>query len=127
MGTLSDAPDFFSESQKEIWQYAIKHAPKGLLKKLDREALGVWAIARDMWQQAVVALGTQDKGKAFPLLVDTPNGFTIQSPYLGIISKQSQIMLKAGSDLGFSPSARSRITIEPNAAENETLESILAS
>jgi hypothetical protein len=35
----------------------------------------------------------------------------LQSPYLAILNKQAQIMLKAAAELGFSPSSRSRVQV----------------
>jgi hypothetical protein len=36
----------------------------------------------------------------------------LQSPYLAILNKQAQIMLKAGAELGFSPASRTRVQVE---------------
>jgi phage terminase small subunit len=35
------------------------------------------------------------------------------SPYLQIINKQSEIMIRAAAELGFTPSSRSRISVDP--------------
>lgn len=126
LGALLEAPDYLSEAQIADWTYAIAHAPNGLLKKLDREVLAVWVVACDLWKQALRAQAKIDAGKELPLLAKTPNGMAVQSPYVGIISKQSQIMLKASAELGFSPSSRTRIDLEPE-DEQDNLESILAS
>lgn len=124
-GNLKACPDWFTLEQREAWDYAIAHAPGGLLKKLDRDVLAVWVVAADLWRQAVRAQAQVDAGKTLPLLTKTPNGMAQQSPYVGIISKQSQIMLKAAAELGFTPSARSRIEIDPSEDEDEGLEEIL--
>lgn len=44
------------------------------------------------------------------LLVETPNGYAIQSPLLGIVNKQMQIISKQLSEFGLTPASRSRIT-----------------
>ena len=104
VGDLSDAPEWLSEAQKSGWLYALRHAPPGLLKRLDRGALAVWVVAEDLHRQAAVAQGKNQ------LLVKTPNAeIPIQSPYLPIINRQALIMLKAASELGFSPVSRPRI------------------
>ncbi len=46
------------------------------------------------------------------LLVKSPvKGEDMQSPYLAIINKQAMIMARLAAELGFTPSARSRIAI----------------
>ncbi len=109
-GDLNEPPIWLTESQKEGWRYAIEHAPKGLLKQLDRTVLTVWVIAEDLHRQAA------EKVAKFGLLTQAPNsGMPMQSPFLPIINKQAAIMLKAAEQLGFTPASRSRISI-PEAA-----------
>jgi phage terminase small subunit len=40
----------------------------------------------------------------------------VQSPYLSIINKQAQIMVKAAAEMGFTPSSRSRISVDTGVA-----------
>lgn len=108
---LASAPDWFDELQESYWDDAIESAPKGLLGTMDREVLTVWVCAAVMHRRAMVAQTQLDQGKAAPMLTKTPSGMPIQSPYVGIINKQSQVMLKAAAEMGFTPSSRSRISI----------------
>lgn len=124
-GNLTDPPDFLSAAQLVLWAHALECAPSGLLKRLDREALAIWVVACDLWRQALVAQALVDKDSKLPLLTKTPNGMAVQSPYVGIISKQSAIMLKAASELGFTPSSRTRISLEPE-DDQDALEGILS-
>jgi P27 family predicted phage terminase small subunit len=112
-GNLTAAPDFLTPAQREVWDYAIKHAPNGLLKLLDRDVLLAWVVARDMFQTAVENQRRIDTNNGLPLLTRTPEGHFQQSPYLPIINRQSQIMMKAAEELGFTPSSRSRIQLDP--------------
>jgi P27 family predicted phage terminase small subunit len=105
-GELSDAPDWFSPSQKAGWDYVMRCAPPGLLKQLDRSVLTVWVVAEDLHRQAVI--GQNKIGGLVSKLKDTQ--FFVISPYLSIISQQAKVMLKAGAELGFSPSSRSGIS-----------------
>lgn len=103
-GVLDDAPAWMTDSQRSGWAYAIAHAPAGLLRPLDRSALTAWVIAEDLHRHAA------EKIAQFGLIVKTPkSGTPVQSPYLSIVNKQASIMLKAASELGFTPTARSRI------------------
>lgn len=112
-GALSAAPDWFQPEQRVVWDYAIQHAPPGLLTLLDCDVLVIWCVACDMQRRAVLAQAKLDAAGGLPLLSRTPEGHFVQSPYLPIINRQGQIMLKAAAELGFTPSSRSRIEIEP--------------
>ena len=107
VGDLIDAPAWLSEDQKEGWRYALRNAPPGLLKLIDRGALAVWVVAEDIHRRA--SEGEQKTG----LLVKGKDGLPDPSPFLPIINKQAQIMLKAASELGFTPVSRPRIFAAP--------------
>lgn len=106
VGELSEPPPWFTESQKEGWNYAIKNAPPGLLKNLDRSVLSVWVVSEDLHRQA------SEKIAAFGMITKSPDkGVPMQNPFLPILNKQAQIMLKAAGDLGFTPAGRTRIAV----------------
>jgi P27 family predicted phage terminase small subunit len=109
-GELYAAPEWMSASQREGWAYAITCSPHGLLKCLDRSVLAIWVVAEDLHREAA------EKIAQYGLLTRSPNaGLPLQSPYLAILNKQAQIMLKAGAELGFSPSSRTRVQVAPGA------------
>lgn len=84
----------------------VTNAPYGLLKQLDRSVLAIWVVAEDLHRESATKIAQ------YGLLTKSPNaGLPLQSPYLAILNKQAQIMLKAGAELGFSPSSRSRVQI----------------
>lgn len=103
-GDLSDAPAHLSQEQKEAWLYALTHSPPGLLKRIDRGALVVWVVAEDLHRQATIM-----QAKAGLLWRPTGSLQPQQSPYLPIINRQALIMLKAASELGFTPVSRPRV------------------
>lgn len=105
-GDLFEAPEWMTDSQRAGWAYAIANAPPHLLKRLDRSVLVVWVVAEDMHRDASCAVAK------YGLITKSPvKGDPMQNPYLAIINKQASIMLKAASELGFSPSSRSRVQI----------------
>jgi P27 family predicted phage terminase small subunit len=108
-GKLEDRPPpaGLNDAQKTIWREAIKSAPPGMLRHLDESCLEVWVVARERHRDAakkVAELGSLLKAKS---------GTPYQNPYLAIMNKQAQIMLKAAAELGFTPSSRSRVKVEP--------------
>jgi len=96
-------PDWLTPPQKESWGRAIKHAPPGLLRLLDRGIFTLWVVAADLHRQAA------EKVEKFGAVIKTKSGAPIQSPYLRILSREARIMLKAAAEMGFTPSSRSRV------------------
>ena len=105
-GNLYDPPEWLTETQRTGWEYAIESAPYGLLKRVDRSTLTAWVVAEDLHRQAAEKLNNG------ALLIKTTNGNAIQSPYLAIVNRQAMIMLKAASEMGFTPASRSRVEVE---------------
>jgi P27 family predicted phage terminase small subunit len=108
----SDAPDWMTEAQQAGWRYAIEHAPRGILKAIDRGMLAIWAEAEERHRTAAVMQAQLDQGTKLPLLTKTRDGTAIASPYIGIMTRAAAIMIKAASELGFSPAARPRLTAQ---------------
>lgn len=116
VGDLTEPPGWMSNSQKEIWQQAIANAPKGLLKKIDSSILEIWVVAYDAHKWAAQQL------KSTGLLTRSSKNAIIASPLEGIMNRQAAKMLKAASELGFSPAARPRLKMEtPPATTNPFL------
>lgn len=100
-------PAWMNDAQQDGWRYAMRHAPPGLLKRLDASVLTVWVCAEAIHSDAaqkVASLGSLLKAK---------NGTPYQNPYLAIMNKQAVLMLKACAEMGFTPSSRSRVKVDP--------------
>ena len=111
-GNLTEAPSWFNEEQRLCWSYAMANAPPGLLKRIDRGTLVAWVVAEDLHRQAATAQGkvgllVRIKTRA-TIGADDP-GVPAASPYINIINQQAKIMLKAASELGFTPVSRPRV------------------
>lgn len=106
----SDAPEWMTGSQKDGWNYAIHHSPPGLLKAIDRALLAAWVETEDRWRRAVVRQAVLDAAEPeLLMLAKTKEGNLIQSPYVGMINRAAQLMIKLANELGFSPAARPRL------------------
>ena len=105
-GALSEAPEFFTATQRAVWDYVIQNAPRGLLKRLDAATLQAWVAAKCLHDEAMKAL------QSSPRIIKSPNGMPVQSPWIQILNKQASIMQRLSLDLGFSPAARARISLE---------------
>lgn len=112
-GDLAEPPEWMTDAQQDCWRYAIENAPAGLLKRLDQSVLSAWVVAQDLHQQANAAITTNG------MMTTTPNGYMVQSPWIQVLNKQAQIMMRSAEILGFAPSARSRIQVSPDAPVDE--------
>ncbi len=108
IGDLREPPEWLNEEQTRSWNYALAHAPHGLLKRLDRSILVVWVVAECFHAEAV-----QKVGEFGMLAKSYATGAPIQNPYLLIATKQAQLMVKAAAELGFTPASRSRVSVAP--------------
>ena len=78
--------------------------PLRILTHLDRAALAQYCAAYSLWLEAIEA--TQKYGA----MVKSPSGYPVQSPYVSIANRQTEIMMRIASEFGFTPASRSRIT-----------------
>src|SRR5690242_7069117 len=83
---LPEPPSWMSESQQAGWRYAVEHAPRGILKRIDRGMLTVWVEAKDRLRTATMMQAQLDRGTKFLLLTKIKDGTAIASPYLGILN-----------------------------------------
>jgi P27 family predicted phage terminase small subunit len=60
-----------------------------------------------MWAEAM------EQVQKYGTMVKSPGGFPIQSPYLAIVNRQAEIMMRIASEFGFTPASRSRISVPP--------------
>lgn len=104
-GEIGPPPDWLSPSQVECWEFAVANAPRGLLRRIDREVLAAWAV-----QAATFSEANEKIARHSSLLIKTPDGLPIQSPYLSIRNRALTLLLKCSSELGFSPSGRAGLS-----------------
>jgi P27 family predicted phage terminase small subunit len=60
-----------------------------------------------MWAEATEAI------QKFGTMVKSPTGYPVQSPYVSIANRQTEIMMRIASEFGFTPASRSRISAPP--------------
>lgn len=106
-GDIGDPPAWMSDDQKKIWTEAVKDAPPGLLTCLDKSVFTVWVVAVDQHQKAAI------KVSKFGAVVKSPStGAPIKSPFVTILNQQAAVIQKAVSEMGFSPTARTRVKVD---------------
>jgi len=107
---LAAPPAWLTERQQGTWREVVELSPPGLLKDVDASVFAVWVVAFDLYQEA------SEKLARTGMLIKAPNtGVPMQSPYLAIVNRQAQIMLKAAAEMGFTPASRSRVVVKRDA------------
>lgn len=106
---LGDPPDWLTADQKAAWRYAVEFAPAGVLKAIDAGVLAVWVVAFDQHRTATIVQARLDAQSKLPLLTKHKGGGAVISPYVAIANRAGLRMLRAASEMGFSPVARPRL------------------
>lgn len=111
------------EALREWKRVTRELAQYGLIAEVDRADLTFYCVnwARhceaedrikqetEMQSAALIAAG-EDPSDASGLYIKTPNGFSVQSPWLQVSHKAMEFCHKFLSDFGMSPSARTRVS-----------------
>ena len=87
-------------------------SPLRILTHLDRAALASYCGAYGMWAEATEAI------QKFGTMVKSPSGYPVQSPYVSIANRQTEIMMRIASEFGFTPASRSRIAAPTEEADD---------
>jgi P27 family predicted phage terminase small subunit len=108
-GDLRKPPLHLTESQRELWLFAVANAPANILRSVDYGVLSAYVVALDHHKQATELQARIDQGAALPLLSKAKDGTPIPSPYLRVIQRAADVVLRCASELGFTPIARTRL------------------
>jgi hypothetical protein len=66
-------------------------------------------IGYALWAEATEAI------QKFGVMIKSPSGYPVQSPYVSVANRQAEIMMRIASEFGFTPASRSRISAQPRA------------
>ena len=119
---VPSAPEILNQDAKREWTRVARHlAEIGALAKIDRSALAAYCQAYGMWLEASRAIQKiADSGDPFGgLITKTKSGNLIQSPLVGIANKARSDMVRYAAEFGMTPSARSRVQVDPFATEKQ--------
>ena len=103
-GRLPSCPAHLNPAARAEWRRIAKALQRaGVLTTFDRAALAAYCQAWGRWVEA------EERLSETPPLVKTPSGYVQQSPWLGIVHKQLELMGRYMVELGLTPAARSRV------------------
>ncbi len=101
-------PEHLSPVAQEEWhRLAQTLHDMGVFTTVDRAALAAYAQCYGRWVEA------EERLRETPTLFKTPSGYVQQSPWLGISNRQLELMGRYMTELGMTPAARSRISVDP--------------
>ncbi len=105
---LPAAPPHLNEAAKKEWRRAGRFLLQlGLMSDLDRAAFAAYCTAYGRWIECEEAL------KTYGVMLKSPNGFPVQSPYLAVANRALEQMRSLLSDFGMSPASRSKVSASP--------------
>jgi phage terminase small subunit len=105
-GALDEPPADLTPAEQTSWRHAVANAPAGILGTIDTSILRLWSVAEARFLAAKAAQDKIDEKAILPLLIKTRAGDMVPSPYIGIMSRQTTLMLRMVEQLGFCPTAR---------------------
>jgi len=73
------------------------------LMPFDRIPLAIYCASYQRWIEGIV--GLQEYG----MMIKTPKGYPIQSPFLAIVQREAETMMKIASEYGFTPTSRAKL------------------
>ncbi|CAN5156110.1 phage terminase small subunit P27 family [soil metagenome] len=107
---LPSCPSHLLPAAKAEWKRVAKELyDLGYISRLDRAALAGYCQCNGRWVEC------EKKLQETPAILKMPSGYIQQNPWLTISTKQMELMCKFATELGITPSSRSRIeTVPPN-------------
>ena len=103
---IPEAPAHLSARARLEWdRSALLLKDSGLLSNLDRNIFANYCQAWGRLQEAEEGIAKTG------MLVKSPSGYVMQSPFLAIINRCMAQIASYGAELGLSPSSRSRIRV----------------
>lgn len=102
-------PAMLNAVAKAEWQRLRKElVPMGLLTNVDRAALMAYCVVYARWVKA-----EEQIEKLGEYIKSSKSGYLIQAPWVGVANKALELMHKYATEFGFTPSSRTRLSVEP--------------
>lgn len=111
-GISAAPPAHLSTEARVEWRRVSKIlGAVGLLTGADRAALAAYCQAYGRWVQAEKALARMAERDEVThgIIIKTSNGNAVQSPLVGAANRAMELMLKAATEFGMTPAARTRV------------------
>jgi P27 family predicted phage terminase small subunit len=98
-------PPGLSAPQQEFWRAKFAEVPVGMLTVVDLPLFTAYVMACWRYQNAITNLTTTGE------LIKVGEGW-MHNPYGSVVNRQARDISKFASELGFSPTSRTRVKID---------------
>ena len=86
---VPDCPPELGPVARREWERMVGElGPLRILTHLDRAALAAYCAAYALWAEAV------EQTQKYGVMVKSPSGYPVQSPYVSIANRQTEIMMR---------------------------------
>jgi P27 family predicted phage terminase small subunit len=120
-----EVPKYLDREARREWKRLVKILlPIRVLSIADGLELANLCQAYSLLVQAHQAMQLASKGGGSGLLMRTPAGYVQQSPLLGIINGQVEIINRISREFGLTPSSRTRIETLTESADDSLEEAL---
>jgi P27 family predicted phage terminase small subunit len=116
---IPEAPAHLTPEQRDRWQDIVSSLPIELLTRADNQVLARMAVAWATFIQTTVAINQAG------LLTRGQHGEAVRNPLHAVRKLAVAEMEVCGNALGLSPLARTRLTAQENAEDNDPLSVLL--
>src|SRR5262245_43956561 len=117
-GELPKPPKHLDAEARKEWKRIIP-----ILPGIDAREMALLSIYCQAWSR-VVKCETQINKNG--LIIRSPKGHKIQSPYLAILNRSNQVVERVAAKLGLSPLSRSHIRSNTSAKTTSEFDGLLA-
>jgi P27 family predicted phage terminase small subunit len=115
---IPSCPEVLQGVAREEWGRITEELfSMGLIDRVSRAAVAGYCEHYEQWVNASAQV------RKFGTVIKSPNGYPVQSPYLGIMNTALSEMRKFMTEFGMTPSSRSRVSSNK---DNNAKESPLA-
>jgi len=110
---IPTCPTQLNTVAKAEWNRVKKElVPLGLLTSVDRAALAAYCTVYARWVKAEAQIE-----KLGEYIKSSKSSYLIQAPWVGVANKALELMHRYAVEFGFTPSSRSRLSVEPQKQE----------
>lgn len=102
---LTTPPDWFSAEERAVWDYGLRECPPGVLTSIDISVYTMYCVTSAAYKAAVVRC--HEEGTT----IVTDKGNILQAPWVGQANRAAAALLRISSELGFTPTARSKVNV----------------
>jgi P27 family predicted phage terminase small subunit len=109
-----ECPPELGPAARAEWRRLVPELARlNLITQLDRGPLAIYCVAYALWAEAAEFI------QKYGTMVKTPKGFPVQSPYVAILNRQAETMMRIASEFGFTPRCRDKLVVEEPVGNSE--------